>query len=507
MKSESRGQPSLTAGEAEVRMLLENVPARVALLDRDRRHWYVNQEYARFVGRPAEEILGRTVAEVAGTTPHVELLPLGDKALAGEVVSWEGWMPHHLTDEALFVQRFYLPYRGPSGSIDGYFILTRDLTELKKGEQRLAEQLAELRASQALAAAITAAALDCVIVIDETGHVVSFNPSAEATFGYPSEAAIGRSVAELIIPPEHRAAHAASLLRYRTTGEARWLGRRVEMTAMRSDGSTIPCELSVQEVTLPERRLFATYLRDLTAQKEAEAQIRRQRDALHESEKFAAFGSLLAGVAHEINNPLSIVIGHAVLLEEEARDAGNTALAGRAERIRIAAERCGKTISTFLSMAGHRGVRNETIEPSALVLFAIDVLGEDLNPDVELVGIFRPSSRRYRGRGSVASRAGESHHERLAGARRFGIRAAHSVAARASGPMLEISVDDNGPGVPEEIQGRIFDPFFTTKKAGAGTGIGLAVARGIAEAHGGSLTIAASAEGGACFVLSLPFAT
>ena len=190
----------LIAGEAELRMLLDSVPARVALLDRNRRHWYVNQDYARFVGRPMEEILGRTVQDIVGTGPYAELQPLGAKALAGEVVHWQGWMPHHQTKEPLFVQRFYVPYRAACGAVEGYFILTRDLTELKRTEQRLAEQVAALHASQALAEAITTAALDSVIVVDEAGAVVSFNPAAEATFGYSKAFAIGKPIADLIIP-------------------------------------------------------------------------------------------------------------------------------------------------------------------------------------------------------------------------------------------------------------------------------------------------------------------
>jgi two-component system NtrC family sensor kinase len=497
----------LVAGEAELRMLLDSVPARVALLDRNRRHWYVNQNYASFVGRPVKEILGRTVHDIIGIGPYDELLPLGPRALAGEVVHWQGWMPHHESNEPLFVQRFYVPYRTPSGSIDGYFILTRDLTEQKRTEQRLAEQIKALHESQALAEAITTAALDSVIVVDEAGVVVSFNPAAEATFGYTATYAIGKLIADLIIPPERRAAHAASLQRYRRTRQARWLGRRVELEAMRSDGSTFPAELAVSEVRLPERRLLATYLRDLTPRKEAETEIRRHRDALHESDKLAAFGSLLAGVAHELNNPLSIVIGHAVLLEEEALDLGVDVLVDRAERIRVAAERCGQTVSTFLSMARHRGICREPIKPSAMLRSVLDLLDDDPSAnDIELV------CELPAGLPAVMGDPDQLHHvlANLIVNARQALQDGHPprqirIAAHVAGAMLEISVRDNGPGIPEEIRSRIFDPFFTTKKPGAGTGIGLAVARGIAEAHGGDLTLSPSPQG-AHFLLRLPLA-
>jgi CheY-like chemotaxis protein len=80
------------------------------------------------------------------------------------------------------------------------------------------------------------------------------------------------------------------------------------------------------------------------------------------------------------------------------------------------------------------------------------------------------------------------------------------IAARMTDDAIEFTIADNGPGIPADVQGRIFDPFFTTKPVGAGTGIGLAVSRGIAEAHGGSLGLHDEAEGGACFALRLPLA-
>jgi two-component system NtrC family sensor kinase len=477
------------------------MPARVSLLDRDQRHCYVNNEYAaELAGRPVSEILGRTAAEILGTAAYESLKPHAERALAGETVRWEGWVT--FARGRRLVQRVYLPYRTESDAIEGYFVFARDLTELESGEWILPNQAAELHASEALNAAITASALDCIIAIDESSLVIEFNPAAEQTFGYKRADTIGRPIGELIVPPALRRRHQEGFERYLRTGEARVLDKRIEIEGMRADGSTFPVELAITEVRLPHRRLFTAYLRDLTAAREARLEIERQREALHQKDKLAALGSLLAGVAHELNNPLSIVIGNAQMLQDEAKD---QTLAERARRIETAAERCARVVRSFLSMARQRKTQSRWVEVAFVMGSALELLAYGLRAagiEVEqaiasgLPAIFCDPDQMTQVLANLLINAqqaleGEPQPRRV------------NLSAVADGDSVVIEIADNGPGVPANLRSRVFEPFFTTKKMGSGTGIGLAVSRGLVEAHGGSLTLATS-DRGARFLLRLP---
>jgi two-component system NtrC family sensor kinase len=254
-------------------------------------------------------------------------------------------------------------------TVTGYFVFSRDLTDLRQTEQNLAEQSAARSASEALNAAIVAAATDCIITLDEAGRVAEFNPAAEKTFGRQRTNVLGQPIDMLIVPPHQRQPFAENSTRFVASGAGD--GRRYEIEAMRADGSIFPAEVSVAEVPLPEGRLFTVYLRDLTTERRAESEIQRQREALQQSEKMAAFGSLLAGVAHELNNPLSIVIGNAVLLAEEMEGSG---LAERAQRVQLAAERCGRIVRTFLAMARHREAEKRPVTVQGVVDAAVGLL-------------------------------------------------------------------------------------------------------------------------------------
>jgi C4-dicarboxylate-specific signal transduction histidine kinase len=156
-----------------------------------------------------------------------------------------------------------------------------------------------------------------------------------------------------------------------------------EITLRRRDGSVFPAAVTARPTTYEGEEAAVFGVLDLTELRAAEAEIVRQRDALHQSEKLAALGSLLAGAAHEFNNPLSIVTGQALMLREAAnspllRDADLHKIAERSVKIEAAAERCARIVRTFLAMARQRAGERREVDVSALVDGAIDLLSYGL---------------------------------------------------------------------------------------------------------------------------------
>ncbi|PSJ38755.1 hybrid sensor histidine kinase/response regulator [Allosphingosinicella deserti] len=273
------------------------------------------------------------------------------------------------------------------------------------------------------------------------------------------------------------------------------------------DGARFPVSMNWRRITYKGAPAVIASIVDLTERKRAEEELARSRDALHQAEKLTALGSLLAGVSHELNNPLTIVTAQSALLEELAE---GTEFATRAEKVRRAAERCSRIVQTFLAMARQKAPERRSVEAREIVEAALDLTEYSLRTagievTCEIVPDLRPlhadPDQLHQVLVNLIVNAQQALQEQ-SGARRLAVR----VGPSGDGSKVCIEVEDNGPGVPDEIRRRVFEPFFTTKPQGSGTGVGLSFSLGLVEAHGGKLELIETDGGGACFRLTLEVA-
>jgi PAS domain S-box-containing protein len=275
-------------------------------------------------------------------------------------------------------------------------------------------------------------------------------------------------------------------------------------TNMVRGGERFPVAVSWRHIVYRGEPAVISSIVDLTESKRAQEELVRSREALHQAEKLTALGSLLAGVSHELNNPLTIVTAQSSLLEELA---AGSEMAARAEKVRRAAERCSKIVQTFLAMARQKEPERSNIHAADVVRAALDLTeyslrtaGVDVSLEVEpgLPPLFADADQLHQVFVNLIVNAQQALQDK-GGERKLWLR----VFAADSGRALSVEVEDNGPGVPPEIRRRVFEPFFTTKPEGTGTGVGLSFSLGLVEAHGGRLELVEVPGGGACFRVTL----
>ncbi len=243
---------------------------------------------------------------------------------------------------------------------------------------------------------------------------------------------------------------------------------------------------------------LSTIARDISERK-------RTEEALRESGKLAAMSEVLAGVAHELNNPLAVVSGHAALLRKTAESESVIARAGKIAR---AAERCARIVRNFLSLARRYPSERTEVDVNRIIkdvdellvyslrLENIEVVF-DLADDLPIVSADPHQLHQV----AVNLIANAQHAMRHGTGRR---RLTLVTRFDRQDHQVRLAVADTGPGIPYEVQGRIFEPFFTTKPPGEGTGLGLSLCRGILEEHGGAIRVESSPGSGATFFVTLP---
>lgn len=232
------------------------------------------------------------------------------------------------------------------------------------------------------------------------------------------------------------------------------------------------------------------------------------REAALRNERLEVVASLIGGVAHELNNPLALLVGHATLLR---RKAGDGPLADRADKIGQAAERCARIVRNFLGLARRQPLDRKPIDLGSLVKDTLEILAHGLRVDgIEVVVEIAPDLPRVPGDADRLRQLlvylvmnAEQALRRKERARRLVVRVERGTLP---GGGVRVVVADNGPGVPADLRERIFEPSFTTRTSGEGTGMGLPLCRGIVADHGGELRLEESDGDGCRFAFDLPLA-
>lgn len=364
----------------------------------------------------------------------------------------------------------------------------------------------EAHASEVIRRTMLQASLDAIIVIDEAGSIIEFNPAAEKMFGFQRSDILGKDLLDTIVPIYYRKGYASGA-DYMAGRGAPMVNQRLETVTQNAAGEIFPIELTATEMRVADRRLIFGSIRDLREKLRAEEEINRQREKLHQNEKMAAMGSLLAGVSHELNNPLAVVVAQSTLLHEFAADPQTKV---RAEKVRAAAERCGRIVKSFLSMVRlHPTEQAETdlnqVMRAALEVTAYGARSSGIIIDTDFAN------------GPLLAMADADHVTQVAA--NFLINSQHALAGVTGDRRIKVrtfrsdrgnpgfSVEDNGPGIPEAIRSRIFESYFTTKPVGVGTGIGLSISKSIVERHNGNIWFEEVEPHGARFVVQLPAIT
>lgn len=367
---------------------------------------------------------------------------------------------------------------------DGGFALRLSLEDSSEHEEREIEQV--------MAKVLEACPTSLTMARIGDGQILYRSPSATDLLGK------GLNSYDHFDRREERADFITALLPDARVDDMRIMGRK-------GDGTTFPASISARLIDYRGEDVVVYSILNLSEEIALQAALARQKELTFRAEKMSALGELLAGVAHELNNPLSIVVGNMLILQEEELE---PAILSRVDKVSDAAERCVRIVRSFLAMAREKPLELSCV-PVALLAdtavdsFCADVQGADIDVNVEisasLPDLWIDETQIVQVLTNLIVNASQAILDTG-----IGSRVTLSATETDQPSLVRIVVEDDGPGVPAEIADKIFDPLFTTKAAGKGTGVGLALCNRIVDSHGGSIQLDQQPGVGARFTIDLP---
>jgi two-component system cell cycle sensor histidine kinase/response regulator CckA len=494
-----QAEQALRDSEQRFRDLFENSPDAIFVEDREGNVLDVNPAACRLHGASRERLLGMNVLELVPPEMRREVTRNFQRLFDGEITHVEGEsssLDGRVTP--VDIRGTQLQFRGQPALL----LHVRDISERKQSE-------AALRSSEMLFHSIWENSVDGLRLTDEQGFIVAVNEAFSKLVGMHRTDLEGKPFTVIYAESEQPE---RILNKYQQAFRERTIETKVERRFALHNGTVIVLENTNAFVELPGQppMLLASF-RDVTAEKVLE-------DQLRQSQKMEAIGQLAGGVAHDFNNILTVIHGHASLLL--ARNS-LTATAGKSvQQIVQASERAAGLTRQLLTFSRRQIMQPRLLDFNELVGNMTKMLGRILGEDIALELSYSPERPLVRADASMMEqvllnlavnardampRGGQlCLHISLED---LGSSRATQHADARQGRFVCLTVADSGGGIPPEILRRIFEPFFTTKEVGKGTGLGLATVYGILKQHSGWIEVESELGRGTTFRVYLPTAS
>lgn len=515
IENRNRAEEALSASEKKARALLDGIDNSAYLIDPAGIILDINSKAAKLAGKDAVELVGSRLWDHYSESGIAQ----SRKRKAAEVmVSGEAARFEDEHDGRIFDQT-YFPIFNVSGEVVKIAVLAIDVTEQKKALKALKESEKRFRTL------IEDAPIG--IAMFRELHFSYVNRAYSTIFGFndPSEL-IGTLIDERIAP-QHRGEITAMELR-RVNSESVPVG--YETVGMRKNGSQFPCYVDITTLVFDDGPMSISFARDFTEREQA-------RELMIQTEKMTMIGGLAAGMAHEINNPIGIIIQNLHNIErrlapdspdnqEVAEELGITLPQIRTylEKRTVlkmlatmykAGERTAKIVSNMLQFSRKSGSERRLVVLQDVIKRAVDLAANDYDLK-KIFDFHRINFVTHFAVDLPKVPVNETEFEQVminilknaaqAMAESGSTRPEINLSVFRDGAMAVVKVSDNGPGMDENTRRHIFEPFFTTKDVGVGTGLGLSVSYALITLnHKGIFTVDSTPGEGTCFTIKLPF--
>ncbi|MCL5288646.1 MAG: PAS domain S-box protein [Acidobacteria bacterium] len=377
--------------------------------------------------------------------------------------------------------------RDTSGKVLRYQGTLVDITQRREMERRLHQE-------QEFARRLVESFPDMIVVMDREGKYTYVSARMKEQLGYEPEELIGKTLGERTHADDRKVLQEM----HRELIEGKRAYGTVEYRTLHKDGSWRTVRGTASPLSDASGNIIGVIAsaRDITDLKRLEQQV-------SQSERLAAMGQMMAGVAHELNNPLTAILGINDLLREKATD---EVVGRQLELIQKQARRAAEIVQNLLTFSRPRAPRRAQVRLDDLLLHTIQLHEYSLHVNnIKVDYTVEPGAHPV---------LGDSHQlmqvflnlivNAEQAIREVNKQGTLRVRVEQVGDEQHVSIQDDGPGIPAGILPRIFDPFFTTKRPGRGTGLGLSICMAIMREHGGAIEARSLPEGGALFTLSFP---